>query len=329
MVSIGCLSFAHVHGPSYASCVNALPEAALAGIADEDLSRAREMADRFSTKCFDSFEALVDSDIDAVIIASDNKMHLPLTKLAASRGKHVLCEKPLARTLAEAREMIDVCRDAGVLLATAFPCRFIPAVNRLRALQADGLLGRISAIRGTNQGSMPGSWFTDLDRAGGGAVIDHTVHVADLMRWILGCEATEIYAETDTLFHDIPADDTGMISMRFENGCIATLDTSWSRPPKSFPTWGNVTMKLVTDKGTVEIDSFNQKADFFSEASAKGHHLYFGDGMDLGLVSNFVEAVAGRAEISATGHDGLKALEIALAAYESSRRKAPVALPLD
>ena len=207
--------------------------------------------------------------------------------------------------------------------------RFIPAVNRLRALQADGLLGRISAIRGTNQGTMPGSWFTDLDRAGGGAVIDHTVHVADLMRWLLGCDATEVYAETDTLFHDIPADDTGMISMRFENGCIATLDTSWSRPPKSFPTWGNVTMKLVTDKGTVEIDSFNQKADFFTEASAKGHHLYFGDDIDLALVNNFVETVAGRAEISATGHDGLKALEVALAAYESSRDKAPVALPLD
>jgi predicted dehydrogenase len=328
VVKIGMLSFAHMHGHSYASCVKDLPNATLVGVADEDAARGREMAQKFGAKYFDSFEALCKSAVDAVIIASDNKMHLPLTLLAAKHGKHILCEKPLARTMAEAREMLSAVKKSGVILATAFPCRFIPAMREVKDMIDAGRIGKILAIRGTNQGSMPGSWFIDRDRAGGGAVIDHTVHVTDLMRWFLNSEVKEVYAETDMRFHKIGIDDTGMISMQFENGCLATLDTSWSRPPKSYPTWGNVTMKLVLEHGTIEIDSFNQKCELFSESDGKGRWLYFGDNIDLGLVANFVAAVEGTTAVSATGYDGMKALEVALAAYESSAKKAPVALPL-
>jgi predicted dehydrogenase len=117
--------------------------------------------------------------------------------------------------------------------------------------------------------------------------------------------------------------------MEFENGCIATLDTSWSRPVKSFPTWGDVTMKFVLENGTVEVDTFNQKADLYSEADGKCRWVYFGDNMDQGLVANFAAAITGREEISATGEDGLKSLEVALAAYASSARGEPVSLPLE
>lgn len=323
------MSFAHVHAAGYAYCAANAPGASLAGIADEDEARGRKAATSRGVRYFESFEALASSpDIDAVIIASDNKGHMPLTILAARHGKHVLCEKPLARTLDEARAMIDATAKAGVILGTAFPCRFIPAMRRIKEMLASGRMGRIRAMRTTNQGTNPGGWFVDPDRAGGGAVMDHTVHVADLMRWFLGSEVAEVYAEADTRFGDIPADDTGMLSMRFANGCIATLDPSWSRPPKSYPTWGNVTMKFVLENGTVEVDAFNQKYEVYSEANGKGYWSYFGDNMDLALVENFAAAVEGRARVSASGHDGMKALEVALAAYESAKRKAPVALPL-
>jgi len=328
MVRIGLLSFAHVHAPSYAACVKALPGCRFVGIADEDDARGREAAQRYGTKYFETFEALVKSDIDAVIIASDNKSHLPLALLAAKHGKHILCEKPIARNLDEARRMLDATQKAGVILATAFPCRFIPSMKKVKQMISDGRMGKILAIRGTNQGTMPGGWFIDRDRAGGGAVIDHTVHVADLMRWFLGSEVKEVYAETGTRFHKIDTDDTGVISMEFENGCLATLDTSWSRPGKSYPTWGNVTMKFILENGTVEVDAFNQKADLYSEAEGKGHWVYFGDNIDLALVDNFAAAVEGRAAVSATGYDGMKALEVAVAAYESAAKKAPVRLPL-
>ena len=328
MVRMGILSFAHMHAASYAASVNTLEHCELAGVADEDEKRGREMAARFQTEYFKSFEVLVESDVDAVIVTSDNKSHLPLTLLAAENGKHILCEKPLARTLEEARRMVDAAEKAGVVLATAFPCRHIPAMQRVKQMLKGGEMAKVRAIRGTNRGTMPGGWFIEKERSGGGAVIDHTVHVADLMRWFLECEATEVYAETDMRFHDIGIDDTGMLSIEFESGAIATLDTSWSRPSKSFPTWGDVTMKFVLENGTVEVDSFNQKADLYSEEAGKCRYIYFGDDMDLALVENFAAAVAGEAQASASGLDGLKALEIALAAYKSSAEGKPVSLPL-
>ena len=328
MVKIGVLSFAHMHGASYAACINTLEECELAGVADEDQKRGRDMAGRLDTKYFKSFEALAGSDVDAVIIASDNRSHLPLTLLAAENGKHILCEKPLARTLEEAHQMIDAAEKAGVILATAFPCRHIPAMMRIKQMLKGGEMAKVLAIRGTNRGTMPGGWFIEKERSGGGAVIDHTVHVADLMRWFLECEAVEVYAETDMRFHDIGIDDTGMLSIGFENGVIATLDTSWSRPSKSFPTWGDVTMRFILENGTVEVDSFNQKVDLYSEEAGKCRYLYFGDDMDAGLVANFAAAVEGREEPSATGVDGMRALEIALAAYQSSAGARVVALPL-
>ncbi len=327
MVRIGVLSMAHVHAPSYAQCVESLPECELAGIADEEPERGGKAAERYHTRYFDSFEALCAADIDAVIIAGDNAGHLPLTLLAARHGRHVLCEKPIARTVEEARQMVDACEKAGVILATAFPCRFIPAMREIKRMIDDGQIGPIRAIRGTNHGYMPGGWFIDLPRSGGGAVIDHTVHVADLMRWFLSSDANEVYAEVDTLFYDVPADDTGMLSFSFSNGVFATLDTSWSRP-KSFATWGDVTMKLVLDNGTVEVDAFNQKIDFYSNANGKANWLYFGDDMDRAMVANFVAAVAGSEKVSATGLDGLKALEVAIGAYRSAESGEPVALPL-
>jgi len=327
VIRIGILSFAHMHGASYAASVKSLPGCELAGIADEDNKRAAEMAESLGVARFDSFEDLCKSDIDGVIIASDNKSHLPLTLLAVENGKHVLCEKPIARTVDEAQKMIEAARKAGVILGTAFPCRFIPAMQRIKQMITGGEMGAILAIRGTNHGRMPGGWFVEKERSGGGAVIDHTVHVADLMRWFLGCNVKEVYAETDTLFYDMDIDDAGLLSMEFENGVIATLDTSWSRP-SSFPTWGDVTMKFVLENGTVEVDSFNQKADFYSEADGMGHYVGFGGNMDEGLVANFVAAIEGKEDISATGEDGLRALEVALGAYESGAHGAPVALPL-
>lgn len=117
--------------------------------------------------------------VDAVIITSANADHRRMTIEAAQAGVHVLAEKPLATSVADAEAMIAGC-NAGVILATAFPCPFSPAFRALCERYSQGELGRLLAIRATNRGSMPGGFFIELDRSGGGAVIDHTVHVADL-----------------------------------------------------------------------------------------------------------------------------------------------------
>lgn len=324
-VRIGMMSFAHMHAASYADCVNRLPGAELAGIADDDSTRALEMADRFGTRCFKSYDELLAQDIDGVIVCPENIHHKALTVMAAQAGKHVMCEKPLAISMADGNAMIAACKDNGVKLQTAFPCRFSPEMAAARRAIQAGRIGKIIAINGTNHGKCPCGWFTDLSISGGGAVIDHTVHVVDLMRWTMESEVTEVYAEISNLMLHKNFDDTGILSMAFDNGVFATLDSSWSRPP-SFPTWGDVTMTVVGTEGTIRLDLFAQAINRYSDSTMSASWEYFGGNVDLGLVRSFIESIAQDLPAPITGEDGLAAAAVALAAYESAVKGSPVKL---
>ncbi|MFA6665541.1 MAG: Gfo/Idh/MocA family oxidoreductase [Armatimonadota bacterium] len=322
-VKIGVMSFAHMHAYAYTAAVCKLPEARLMGIADHDPGRGREMAEKFETRFIPSYQELLKEDIDAVIVTSENCMHKELTIMAAEAGKHVMCEKPISTNVEDAKAMIDACRKNNVQLMTAFPCRYSPAVIKAREAILAGRIGEVLSIKGTNHGKMPGGWFIDKAKSGGGAVIDHTVHVADLMRWILESEPSEVYAEiSNAMFHD-KYDDCGMLSITFENGVFSTLDTSWTRP-KSFPTWGDVTMSILGTEGVIEVDLFAQSFSLYSDKDMAAMWPGWGDNTDYWLVKDFVSAVAEGRPVSITGEDGLAALAVALAAYKSSDAKAPV-----
>jgi len=155
--------------------------------------------------------------------------------------------------------------------------------------------------------------------------MDHTVHVVDLMRWMLKAEVTRVYAEIDTRFYPIGVDDCGILSLEFDNGVFATLDPSWSRP-KSFPIWGDVTLEIVGEKGTLFVDAFKQVMAVYAD-SPQGHYLSpWGDNMDLEMVRHFVACVREDTTPAVTGMDGLRALEVALAAYHSAKKRSPVNL---
>lgn len=327
-VKIGIMSFAHLHAFSYAACVNEIPETVLVGVADDDPNRGKEMAEKFNTKFFPSCQALLEQDIDAVIITPENFKHKELTLLAAEAGKHVLCEKPIAPTLADARAMIDGCRRHNVKLMTAFPCRYSPAMARMKDAVNAGQIGDVLAMKGTNRGRMPGGWFTELEKSGGGAVIDHTVHVADLMRWMLRSEPVEVYAEISSLMYHENYDDVGELTITFDNGVFATLDTSWSRP-KSFPYWGDVMLDVVGTSGVVSMDMFAQRMVRYDDESMKVNWVHWGDNIDYALIKDFAASVAEDRPVSITGDDGMKAVEVALAAYKSRDTGAPVKLPLE
>ncbi|MGE5507259.1 MAG: Gfo/Idh/MocA family protein [Chitinophagales bacterium] len=319
VIKVGLLSFAHMHAYSYASALKALPGVELVGIADEDAVRGREAAARFGTEYVPDYEMLLARTLDAVVICSANAQHAELTIAAAKAGKHVLVEKPIATNVADAHRMIDACREAGVQLQVAFPVRYQPAVARVKALIDQGIIGRVVAVKGTNHGQMPGGWFIDRAQAGGGAVMDHTVHVVDLMRWFLGKEVISVYAEVgDSLLHPgLGIDDAGLLSMELEGGTFATLDTSWSRP-QSFPVWGDVTMEIVGTGGVISLDAFAQNVQVYSDVEGKASWENWGDDMNVALVRDFVESVRTGQPVKVTGHDGLKAMEVALAAYRAS-----------
>ena len=322
-VKIGIMSFAHVHAMGHAACLKQLPEVEFVGVADENASRARRMGKQFGVKAFTSYENMISSDIDAVIVCSENVNHRRHVVLAAQSEKHAMCEKPLAASREDADAIVEVCKRSRVKLQTAFPCRFHPAYHELRAAVQDGGLGKILAIKATNQGICPWGWFVKRELSGGGAVQDHTVHVLDLMRDLTRAEAVRVYAEIDNRMFGKDFDDTGTITIDFSNGMFATIDCSWSRP-KSFPIWGNITLEVTGTLGVARMDMFAQKIDVFSEEDARLTYHYWGDDLDLALVRSFAQSIANDTRPVVTGEDGAKAVEVVAAAYKSAKTGKPV-----
>ncbi|MBC8140314.1 MAG: Gfo/Idh/MocA family oxidoreductase [Armatimonadetes bacterium] len=329
-MKIGILSVAHPHAQSYAQAVVDNPDATFTGIYDADAKRGQETAARFGTEYFASPDDLLAGGLDGVIVASENVHHRRHVEAAAGAGvRAILCEKPLATTVADAQAMINACAAANVRLATAFPCRYSPAFRRLLEQVRGGAIGEVLAIRGTNRGKCPFHWFVDKALSGGGAVIDHAVHVADLNRLLLGREATSVYAEIGSGFHGQEWDDTGFLSINYGDEVFATLDTSWSRP-KTYPTWGDVTLQVVGTGGVLDADLFAQNITHYDDAAGTVTNSHWGSGTDAALVADFLRLAGGEtAPNIATGEDGLHALAVALAAYHSAKAGQPVAVPMD
>ncbi|MEK5382317.1 Gfo/Idh/MocA family protein [Niallia sp. FSL W8-0635] len=320
-MKVGIISFAHGHAYAYAEALKKMEGVELVGIADDNETRGVEASMRYNTSYYPTYEELLNQDLEAVIITSENAKHHEHVLAAAKQGKHILCEKPIATNKQDAVEMIKACKENNVFLQIAFPVRFSTPVAKAKQIIEDGELGSIVAIKGTNRGTNPGGWFVDKEKSGGGAVMDHTVHLVDIMRWYMGSDVKEVYAEVDNLISDIAIDDCGIVTMEFENNVFASIDCSWSRN-KTFPTWGDVTLEIVGTKGTLTVDAFAQKTDVYSMDGATWD--FWGEDMNQDLVEDFVSNVKNGVPPTITGEDGLKAMEVALAGYESAKRKGPV-----
>lgn len=324
-MKIGIMSFAHMHAYSYAEGIAKLPHVELVGIFDDNKARGKEAAEKYGTSYYDSQEDFLATDIEAVIVCSENSRHKEMVLKAAAAKKHVLCEKPIATNVADAKAMIQACEDNGVIFQTAYPVRFSSPIAELKKMVDAGEFGEIIAFRTTNRGINPGGWFIEEEWSGGGAVFDHTVHMVDIMRWYLGEEITKVNAYIDSYFHDIDIDDAGLLTFEFENGVIASHDASWSRFAQ-YPTWGDATIEIIGTKQTVHVDAFGEKLRVFGEGDKSLEYVVFGTDMDFSLIRDFVDCVITGRKPSITGYDGLKSLEVALAAYESHKTKAAVHL---
>ena len=328
-VRIGILSAEHVHAPSYISLLAAMPGAHLVGVWDDDPQRAISAAEPVSTRVFDDVDDLLER-VDGVVIASANSRHRRLVEIAAAAGVHVLCEKPLATTVGDARAIVDTCAGAGVRLMTAFPSRWNPAARALESAVRTGALGTPVFLEGVNTGTMPdvhAPWFVDPALAGGGAVTDHVVHLADLYRWILRSEAVEVYAVANRILQERFArvETGGFVSMRFANGVSATIDCSWSKP-RSYPTWGGLSVQAIGTGGAFGIDAFRQRLAVYGTREAGISWPAWGPNADAGMLAEFLSAVREDREPTVTGLDGLRAVQIVDAAYRSIAAGAPVPL---
>ncbi len=331
-MKIGIMSFAHLHAESYAHQLKSLPDIDFIGIADDDADRGRRFARMYDVPFFESYEALLARQPDGVIVTSENVRHRPLTELAAAAGVHVMCEKPLATSLEDGRAMLQACEDAGVILMTAFPMRFSAPILEIKTLLDQGALGRVLAVNSVNQGQMPKryrDWFVDKELAGGGSVFDHTVHLADVLRWYLEEEVVEVYAQTNRIMHRdaVEVETGGLLLITFADGTFASIDCSWSRP-MNYPTWGGLALQLIGQRGVVHVDAFSQNIIAYSNTDLPAWIPWLSD-PDGAMVQEFVSAIREARPPRVTGHDGFKAMEVALAAYRSAELGQPVPLPLD
>lgn len=317
-VRVAMLSFAHGHAYGYATVLTHLPDVEIVVIADDDEARGNDAAERFGTTWVASYEEAVKrDDIDAVVICSENVRHKEMTIAAAEAGKHVLCEKPLATSVEDAQAMIDACERNGVKLMTAFPVRFNASIAAMRDAIRNGYVGETLTIAARNPGTNPGGWFVDAALSGGGAVIDHTVHVVDVLRWIYDAEITEVYAESGNLLAGNESDDTGLLMFKLSNGVPVSLDTSWSRP-SNWPIWGGVTIDVIGEKGVLFANAYNNN---YEMAETQGPSFAWKSVEVTGdpeMVSAFIDAVRNDTPVPVTGEDGLRAVEVALKAMESA-----------
>jgi predicted dehydrogenase len=323
---VGLVSFAHVHSPAYAGVLRDLAAADFVGITDEDAGRGAEAAEQFGVRFFDSAASLFE-EVEALVVCSENKNHARDVIPALQSGVHVLCEKPISTTVEDARAMIQASENSGSQLRTAFPVRYLPSIERARELVREGALGRVLALNGTNHGQIPGGWFLDPELAGGGAVMDHTVHLADVLRWMLDVEAKRVYAEVDSFFGAEGTDDAAILTLELEggsfaDGAFATIDPSWSRGA-GYPTWGDVTLRIAGTSGVLDVDPFAQPLRTFDHETGTPSWSYMGEDMNALMLADFLRGVAEGVPAGASGLDGLRTLEIVLAAYRSGEDHKP------
>ncbi len=286
------------------------------------------------------------SDVDLVLVLLPNFMHAEATLAAAGAGKHVLVERPLCLTLAEADAMIDACRRAGVMLGYAEQLCFTPKYERVRQLAAAGAFGRLHFLRQSEKHSGPHTdWFWDVTRSGGGVLMDMGCHAFGWFRWVLGptWRPVEVTCRCETAVHSgrTAGEDQSIAAVVFENDqgwrVTALAENAWTR------------LGGMDDRIEVAGTRGGASADLFQGGSAQ---IYSEDGYEYALekaggtrgwsfalaeevhqqgypheLQHFIDCVREGRPPCVGGEDGRAVLELTLAAYASAGRGATVHLP--
>ncbi len=331
---IGLASFAHVHAAGYAALLRDRPDVELlvadpdAATAPSDEVRGAALADALGVRLAPSYDDLFAADLDAVVVCTENSRHRELVERAADAGVHVLCEKPLATTVEDAAAMVSACAEAGVLLMTAYPVRFHPGFGTLRESVRRGDLGRLLAVVGTNNGQAPldsRRWFVDPKLAGGGSLMDHTVHLADLLDDLLGEAPTSVYAQVNRVVHadEVDVETGGLVVLGYAGGLVATIDCSWSAPA-SYPSWGGLTLAVEGERGSVALDAFAEQLQVYDDSVGGLRWRPVGVDLDALMLDAFLRGVRTGSPVQPDGGVGLRTLRVVQAAYASAASGRPV-----
>jgi 1,5-anhydro-D-fructose reductase (1,5-anhydro-D-mannitol-forming) len=272
-------------------------------------------------------EMLSDPEIDAVYISTTNDLHAAQTIAAAAAGKHVLCEKPLALTVADAHAMQRACEEAGVVLGTNHHLRGAPAIVKMRELIEAGTIGEIVAARIFHARCLAPEfrhWRLTRPDAGGGVILDLTVHGADTIRFLLGDEIVEVTALTASNgFGQGIVEDSVMGAMRTSRGPLVCFHDDFNVPH------AGTGVEVHGSTGSLiayDVLMADPAGEVWFRRGDEKSKVPVGPVWPLyeNVVNRFLAAIRGEGEVLASGADGVASLAVALAALESAARGQPV-----
>lgn len=327
---IGCGSIAKFrHLPEY----KANQHVDIVAVCDINEERVKETAEKYGAKPYTNYEDLLkEVHVDIVSVCTPNYLHAPISIAASNAGAHVLCEKPMATSYEEAKAMIVAAKDNGKKLMIAHNQRFVASHKKARQLIESGELGKILSFRtafghgGPERWSIDGkdSWFFEKEKAFVGAMGDLGVHKTDLLRYILGEEFVEVGAFVENNAKDFSSiDDNAVCILKSESGIVGTLAASWGYKKED-----NSTI-IYGEKGVMRLEddpTFSMIVQYATGEIAK-YELGKIQSNDEGgqntshVINQFVESVLEDKMPPVPGEEGMKSLQVILAALQSSETK--------
>ncbi len=299
--------------------------ATIAGYYSKNPESVDKLIDQYGGEAFGSFDALLDA-VDVVDICTPTHLHHDMVLRAATKGKHIVCEKPLARTIPQAGEMVAACQDAGVKLLVAHVVRFFPEYAQAKAIVDRGEIGRVGVVRLKRVSFQPrrqdDNWFLDVEKSGG-MMLDLMIHDFDYARWVTG-EVESVFARSVRSRQPDAPGDYALAILRHTNGALSHIEGGWAYPPPMFRT----SLEIAGDSGLIEHPP--------GSSIPLSMHLMASDTGDtpeiavpasplledpyVTEIKHFYDVLAHDVRPRVTAKDGLAALKIAFAAIESTRR---------
>lgn len=314
-MKVGIIGTAHMHVESYIRCLKDL-DVEITGVYDRDTKKSEDVSRRHQLMQLNTVEELLESGCDTVLICSENKYHHDYAVAAANKKCHVIVEKPMALSIEEADSMIKATTDNHVKLLVCHPVRFAPTMQELKQAVLAGELGEIYSINASNHGKVPGGWFVEKEFSGGGAIVDHTIHIADLVYWLFDLEIESVWADSMTAVSQIETEDSGLIHARFKTGETLSLDTSWNRPA-NYPVWGDAILEIVSEKGRTVVDGFGRRATLYTSNQANNEWVFYETDMDMAMIKVFKDVIDTDKESPVDGNAGKFTIELFELAYQS------------
>ena len=329
----------------HAEALRAYPHAEIRAVASPTPGHAQAFAERLAIPhhLTDYKKMLAMPEIDMVVVGVPNDLHHRITLDAAAAGKHVVMEKPFCLNLAQADEMIAACRQAKVKLMYAEELCFVPKYVRLKQLLDSGALGKPTLVKQSEKHDGPHApHFWDVERSGGGVMMDMGCHGIEFFRWMLNRpKVKSVYAQMSTSVHGdkTRGEDNAILILEFEGGVTAMAEESWTK-------MGGMDDRAEVhgSQGVAYADLLHGNAietysaggyDYAVEkaGSTKGWSFtIYEEAWNYGFhgeMAHFVDCVQNDRKPLVTGEDGRAVLEVIFAAYESAREGRKVALPFE